>query len=333
MRGEEIQRIDVLIKESHRLRYDNPREMVYLAELAVAGAAALPAERYGVRLVADARARADLALGNAYRLTDHLGRAEAALRSAIGWLRRGSGDLRLLALIGERFASLLWHRRRIPEALALLDKVYGFYQGEGERHLAGRVLIARGAYTENLGDPAEAVALTCEGLSLIDRKRDPELVLAGIHNLLWCATSLRRFRLVRELIPDVRPHYAGKRLNLLRLRWIEGRVAAGFGERLDAEQAFGEAKQGFLAAGLLFPACMISLDLALLFAGADETERVAAIAEELLASFRSLGIEREALLALMLLKNAAAKERTPAAVLTKLIEDAARSLKLSNLGR
>jgi len=330
---EELARIEVLVRESWLERYRNPRKMVYLAELALAAARKLSAENHDHRGVADIQSRAAAELGNAYRLVDRLDRAEITLKHSLVWFRRGTGDLDLLAFIAERFASLLWHRRRIPEAFALLDRLVGFYQRKGERHFAGRTLISKGLYSENAGEPKTALLLTCEGLRLIDREREPELVLTGLHNLLWCATELRHFGLVRELLPAVRPLYAGRELNLLRLRWLEGRVAAGLKERSAAEALFLEAREEFLSAKLLFAASMVSLDLALLFAEAGESRKVQEIAAELADSFRALRVGREALLSLTLLRNSAEAEHTVVGVLSSRIEAAVRALRNSGGGR
>ena len=153
--------------------------MIYLAELAQAAADRLDPGQVRPEVIADTQARVWAELGNAYRLADLLDRAEAAFKSAVDALDRGSGDPLLAARIADRFASLLAHRRRFPDAFALLDRLATFYVSQGERHLAGRALITRGAYAENAGDPETAIRYTLGGLELIQPERDATLLLSA----------------------------------------------------------------------------------------------------------------------------------------------------------
>lgn len=296
--------VDLLLAASRACRYDDVSRMIYLAELAQRAADRLEAGRHGSAAVADLRARAWAELANAYRLADRLERAEAALEHAVACCEAGSGDQVLLALVADRFATLLCHRRRFPEALALLDCLAAFHLARGERRLAGRTLVARGLYTANAGEPEEAVRHTCEALHLLAPKEDGDLLLAALHNLLWCATELGYVAVVAECLPGVRPLYGAGRLNRLRLRWVEGRVAAGLGDAAAAEADFQAVRAGFAAAGLPFPAAMVALDLALLWDRAGRQAEILPLAEEILASFRALRVSREGIASLLLLRRA-----------------------------
>lgn len=319
----EISRIGILLEGSRARRYDDPREMIRLAELARAGAEILDPGKHGARLVADTRARVWAELGNAYRVADLLDRADRALLRAAAYYEEGSRDPGLLAVLAERAASLLWHRRRFEEAFALLDRIALFYRSGGENSLAARVLIKRGLVTENSGHPEEALYILLEALSLLDPGADPELQLAGLHNLLMCATELGLFSLVRRLLAGVKPLYdTGHSLSLLRLRWVEGRVAAGLGEPDVAEASFREARGGFLEARLLFPASMVSLDLARLWLSQDRIAEIKGLAEELILSFRALQVGREAIASLLLLRQACGKERVAAGEIAAAVEQA-----------
>lgn len=311
---DELSTIDLLLSESRAHRYDDTQRMVHLAELAHAAASQLSAGHFGRFKVADVQARALCELGNAYRVVDALDLAERALETALDRYEAGSLDPHLLALIADRTASLLCHRRRFAEALALLDRLHGFYLAAGETHLAAKTLITRGLYTENSGAPLEAVLITCRGLALLEPGRDEALQLAGVHNLLWCGTELGFFRLVRDLLGRVRPLYGAQRLNLLRLRWVEARVAAGLGEPAQAEELYLEAREGFLAARLVFPASMISLELLKLWLGEGRWLEARALSAELVPAFRALQAGREAFLSLMFLRRACEQEKAAEAL-------------------
>lgn len=301
--------VDLLLAASRACRYDDVSRMVYLAELAQGVADRLKAGgdgAAGAAAVADVRARAWAELANAYRLFDRLERAETALERAVECFEAGSGDQTLLALIADRFATLLCHRRRFPEALALLDRLAAFHLSRGEQRLAGRVLVTRGLYTANAGEPERAILHTVEALRLLapHGRDDAALLLAALHNLLWCATELGYVAVVAECLPRVRPLYGSGRLNRLRLRWVEGLVAAGLGDAAAAEGDFQAVRAGFAAAGLAFPAAMVALDLALLWDREGRQAEILTLAEEILASFRALRVSREAIASLMLLRRA-----------------------------
>src|SRR5882757_11047230 len=100
--------------------------MFYLAALAQAAAHRLDPHEVRPEVIADTQARVWAELGNAYRLADLLDRAEAAFKSSVDALERGSGDPLLAAQIADRFASLLFHRRHFQEAFTLLDRLAAF---------------------------------------------------------------------------------------------------------------------------------------------------------------------------------------------------------------
>lgn len=296
--------IERLLGESRASRYQDPLRMIYLAELAQAAAHRLDPRRVRPEVIADTGARVWAELGNAYRLAALFDRSEAAFRNAVDALERGSGDPLLAARIADRFVSLLSDRQRFPEAFALLDRLAQFYVSRGERHLAGRALISRGAYAENAGDPETAIRYTLGGLELIQPARDSTLLLSAVHNLVWSATDLGLYSLVTELLPRIRSLYDSSRLNGLRLRWLEGRLAAGAGQSAIAEAAFRDARAGFVESRLIFPASLVMIDLALLLAREGRRAEIIPLAEELVATFRALRVGREAILALLLLRRA-----------------------------
>ncbi len=301
---QKLRSIDLLLAKSHESRFSDPARMVYLAELAQVAANRLSPTELASEAIADVRAKVWAELGNAYRLADALDRSQAAFELSLDWYERGTGDSELLALIVDRFASLLSHLRREPEAFALLDRLASFYESRGDRHLAGRTLILRGALAANSGDPAGCIAYTSKGLTWLSPSREPALIPVAIHNLLNSATGLGYFSLVAQFIPRVRHFYDRSPLLLLRLRWLEGRVAEGLNELAAAEEAYREARNGFSEAGLEFPACLVALDWVLMLSRQRRWREIIPLAEEMLAGFRSLRVAREAIIGLALLQRA-----------------------------
>jgi len=320
-------RVEMLLAASWNLRYDDPHEMVRLAELALFAAERLEKARHGRAAIADLRARAWAELANAYRVADDLARAEKAMARAVSWLHRGSGDPWLLARVADLMASLLSDQRRFGDAGELLDKVHRFYRRVGDLHLAGRALVSRGIFAGYDNDPRRALALLLQGLELIDVDRDSRLAVNAVHAILHNLVERGRHRQARILLWRSRSLLVrhGGRLPLLQLRWLEGRIHAGL-SRLDlAEAELLAARQGFAAAGSPYHAALVGLDLATVWLRQGKTPQVRELVQEMIAAFRALRIAREAVAALLILREACDRDeatlervRTVAMLLTEL---------------
>jgi hypothetical protein len=163
-----------------------------LAGAAVAWADRLPSRRYGLRQVRDLQCRA------------WLGLAEASGRSAAA--RRALAEAARLFLDGTGDAAL---EVRLLETQATL---------EAGSHPAGRALVSRGMAaglagiagiegSGSAGQLEEAAGLIGQGLALLDRERDPALVVTAVHSLLHILVGLGRFRETRALLFEYRPAF------------------------------------------------------------------------------------------------------------------------------
>lgn len=295
-----------LIARSQACRHHDPEQMVLLAERAAAIAADLDPLAYGPELTADLRARCLAELGNAHRVSDDLEAAERALRNAIEASGRGTQDPLLLARIMDLTASLRGAQRRFGEALELLDAVYQIYESHGDRHNAGRALISKGVYTGYANDPEGAVRLLSAGLAMIHPASDPKLVVTAVHNLIGFLADSGQFREAQRLLRRARQayHAEGDRVNLIKLSWLDGRIAAGLGQLRRAEQSLLQARKDLTATGLNYHAALVSLDLAGVWLSQGKTAETRTLVEELVATFQARRIAREALAALVLLKEA-----------------------------
>lgn len=294
-----------LIARSQACRYDAPERMVLLAERAVSVAEELDPMEYGPELTADLRARALAELANAYRVADDYESAERAMRSAAEWSARGTRDPLLLARIMDLTASLRGGQRRMTEALALLDSVFAIYASHGDRHNAGRALISKGVFVGSSSDAEQAVALLSSGLAMIQPAADPKLVLSVVHNLVGFLADCRQFRQAQRLLRLSRRVYfaEGDHVNLTKLRWLEGRIEAGLGRLDAAEEDFLHVRQDLQQTGLDYQAALVSLDLATVWLRQGKVAETRSLVEELVATFRARRIAREALAALLLLKE------------------------------
>jgi hypothetical protein len=303
-------KVEMLIEASWELRYSDPHEMLQVAGLALFAAERLKRSRYGRAAIADLRARAWAELANSHRIVEDLDKAEHAMAKAVFWQSLGSGDPWLVARIADLMASLLADQRRLAEAGELLVKVHGFYGRMGDRHLAGRALISRGIFAGYDNDPRRALALLVEGMELIEVRRDPRLVVQALHAILWNLVQCGRYRQARIHLWRSRPLFLlqGGRLSLLRLSWLEGRIHEGLGDLERAERELLATREGFAAAGSPYNAALVALDLAGVWLRQGKTQQVRQLVEEMIATFRALRIAREAVAALLILREACDRE-------------------------
>jgi hypothetical protein len=299
-------RVEMLLAASWELRHSDAHEMVRLAELALSAAERLAPARYGQDATADLRARVWAELANAHRVAAELPEADRAMARAVAWQHRGSGDPWLLVRIADLMASLLADQRRLAEAGELLGMVHSFYRRNGERHLAGRALVSSGIFAGYDNDPRAALLLLTEGMESIDPREDEQLAAQAVQAIVWNLVDCGRFRQARIHLWRSRPLLVrhGGTLHLLRLRWLEGRIHAGLRDFGRAEGELAAARLGFEAAGSPYNAALTSLDLAAVWLQQGKTKQVRQLVEEMIAIFRALRIAREAVAALLILREA-----------------------------
>jgi tetratricopeptide (TPR) repeat protein len=257
------------------------------------------------------RVRSWAQLGNALRVSsDHAG-AELAFATVAALLRDGHVAPLELARVLDLEASLKRDQRRFPEAAALMDRVIAIYRKLGQRSLLGRALKQKSMICGESGDLEGEVALLRRALELLDPEEEARTFLAARHNLISALCEIGRPREAFALLFHTRPLYLklGDRLNLLRLRWLEGTVALELQRHEQAVVAFREVREAFLDLGLDYDAALASLDLAKVHAIQGQTVEVRRLTEEMLEVFRSRDIHREALAALAALRQAARVEQ------------------------
>jgi len=296
---------EALLERSWSLRFDDPRQMVQLCELASVVAAGLSTSRYGGERVRDFQCRAAIELANAYRVIGRPAEAQAALNEALEFFRMGTQDRLMAARLFVIQAQVSGDRRNFETALAAFDSAIKVYRDHGEPYQVGDTLIKKGMYCGYACRLEEALELLTEGLALIDPATHPELALLAVHNLANILVDSARYREARTLLWRNLPLYRryGGRVLLLRLRLLEGRIHAGIDEPARAERDFEEARRGFAELGQPYMATLVLLDLAALHIrqGRDENARREAL--EAADIFLGLNIGREAAVAMMLLKS------------------------------
>jgi len=294
-------RVEMLLELSFEMRYRNRQVMLELARSALRAADRLkPGNACPESFLFDLKARASAEVANAERVNERFLRAEEVLSAARSLLEQGSGDRTVLAYIDEVEASLLKDHRRLGEAEALLGQAHRAYMRLGERHLAGRALMTRGICRALAGQPAQAVPFLQEAVDLLDGPRDPQLLAAAHHNLLDAMVDAGKLTEASRILLEsgLRRTFADDPLNLLRIRWVEGKILAGRDRFKEAERVFIEVRDGFRGQGLEFVAAMAGLDLAKLLLRQGKVGPLHELAKELAARARERKIHPEAVNAL-----------------------------------
>lgn len=320
---ERFQRLKVcelLEGELRDLWSDDPASVVELAELAVQIAERLDPDRYGEKLVEDARALAWAHLGNSHRVASDLRSAEEALRTAVEHHKRAGEDSCTEAEILSFSASLRTSQGRFDEAAQLLDQVIDVCRSGQDRHREGRALIQKGAVLGHAGRPKEAIRLIRSGLSKIDFLEEPRLMVAAQHNLIWYLNESGGHREAHRALRKCRTLYLelGDRMHLVRLRWLEGKIARELGRLEEAEGALREARDAFVERGIGFDAALVSLDLAMVYALCGESGKVKRLAAEMVPIFESRDVHQEAIAALLIFKEAAEAEKISLGLLGRI---------------
>lgn len=293
--------VEIFLQLSFEERYRNPTKMVEYAQTAQQIADRPERARYGEALHKDLRARAWAELGNAWRVDEYFGKAEASLETARSLAEEGTGDPLLAVRIDDIEASLRKDQRRFDEAVALLERVYRAYLRLGECHLAGRALMSKGITLEVAGQPLKAIEAHRKGLELMDPERDPKLVATTQHGLLNALVAAEKYNEAGRLLlqSGLRQKFADDPLNLLRLRWVEAKILAGHARLENAEEAFRTVYWGFHQRGLHYVAAVAGLELAEVLLRQDKQTEAHALAVDLYNTFQEHRIDVEAQRALM----------------------------------
>lgn len=301
---------EIFLEHAHEAGFREPAQAIELGRLGVAVADRL-AEKGGEEGLQGLRARAWAQLGNALRISsDHAG-ADEAFETATELLDPVRVTPHEIARVLDFEASLRKDQRRFAEATRLIDRVIAIYRKLGQRSLLGRSLQQKSLICGESGDSDGEIALLRRALELLNPEEEPRVFLAARHNLISALCESGRPREAFALLFHTRPLYLkqGDRLNLLRLRWLEGAVSRGLQRYEQAAVAFREVREAFLELGLDYDAALASLDLAEIYATQGRTADVRRLADEMLEVFRSRKIHREAMGALSVLQKAASMEQ------------------------
>jgi tetratricopeptide (TPR) repeat protein/transcriptional regulator with XRE-family HTH domain len=300
---------------------DKPANALELAALALVAAEKAPAEeRWSWRLQGWCWGH----LGNARRVaTDFDGADEAFTRASQLW-EAGEPtesewlpEWRLLSLK----ASLRRAQRRLPEALDLLDRAMA---GCGGAPAAmARCLLKKEHVFEMMGDiPAALNALT-QAEPFVGIAGDAHLYFAFQFKTANNLCHLQRFSEAAELLPEVGELalQQGAEVEGLRVSWLGARVASGLGQTAEAVVRLEQISQRFTDLKLPYEAALSSLELAVLWLEEGRTAGVRELARAMAWIFNAKGIQREALVALKVFREAALREAATVELARRVIAE------------
>ncbi len=308
---------DLLLEGSHRAMRESHQESHEWALLALAIAERLDGANDPGGAIRSLKTRAWGYLGNALRLRGDLLGARRCFQKAEQQLRDGWLDPLDEGLLLQFKASLARAQGRPYEAIEFLDEAIAIYRSLNEPHNEGRTLIGKGLALISIQESDEAEACLYQGLARIDIEADRSLAYLGEHNLILCQHTAGRHEEAAAHAAAARRRWAGEipALDLLRLRWIEGKSLLELG-RIDlAGPILQDVHVGLLESEQPLLVVEAALDLAQVYLLEARHAEARELAERTVALARGLGVESELLKALVLFERAARRERLTIAVL------------------
>jgi tetratricopeptide (TPR) repeat protein len=290
--------------------FQNPARALELAQLGVEVAMRLNQAVYGESRVNDLFARAWVMQGNAQRIQSNFQEAEKSFAQAERLLKQGTGDPLENAHLLLHRASFSGGQQRFVEAFRLLDRVTAIARRCEDPQLHGRALITRGFLLGIARDAEAAIRYLKEGIRKLDPASDLRLLVAAHHNLTLYLTESGKYQEALELLNRARPlyHQLGDQMSLIRLRWLEGKIAIALGQLTTAEELLKEVRKELIERELGFDTALLSLDLADIYARQSRGAEMRRLAEEMIPIFRSRDVHREALAAILTFQRAAEVE-------------------------
>lgn len=293
-----------LCEESRKMAAHSADQALQLAELAlwVAERAAVP-EVWRPLLLAYCWAF----IGNARRVKGNLPFADEAFQRADDLWQAGA-SVDPAPLDGTRLldlkASLRNYQERFDEALSLLDQAAASVRALDSKT---RLLLQKATTLETKGSNQEAIDV----LLKIERKNlSPENLFGLQFNLVVNLLCLGKHEEASGLIKEVRDLAVslGHQLHLVRVLWLEARIAVGQGRTDDALAALDQVRGSFTVRQIAYDTALVSLEIAVLWLERGRTAEVRAVAQGMAWIFKSQGLHVHALAALNLFRQAAVQE-------------------------
>lgn len=301
--------VERMAAESITMAPKSPSDALKLAELAVRAAELLPGEQW---LRQQAQGYAWFHVANARKVATDFEASDAALAKAKALWKAGateeSASFFSAATVLALEAKVHQARRRFDLALRRIEEALAADTGE----LRGRLLLNKAQILDALGNPLSSSEVLREASTYLDEQGDPRTALGVQYQLLMNLCLADRAAEAAPGLPHVRAlaERLGEELNLIRVVWLSGIVAAGCNRLDEAEAAFEQAR-GALASfdpPIVFDYALVSLELAVILLRQNRFPEVIAVAERIVLLADAHGFMPEAHAALKLYCEAARRK-------------------------
>jgi transcriptional regulator with XRE-family HTH domain/tetratricopeptide (TPR) repeat protein len=263
---------------------------------------------------------AGIHLANGLRVAGSLPEADESLASFLALWHAGTAEdpglLNAARVLGIE-ASLRRAQRRLPEALDLIDQALAIdVWGE-----TPALQLAKARALAEIGQFEASLAILQHAVHQIDASRKPRRRYVALNLLVLNLCHLGRYAAAEMLLPEARKQASslGNRLDLLRIDWLAGKVAAGLGRADEAVALLMRLREQFLATDNAYDFALVTLELAEVHAALGRTTEVKALARQSAPFFAGQGVHREAQQALALFCRATEDDRLTAELLRSLV--------------
>jgi tetratricopeptide (TPR) repeat protein len=209
-------------------------------------------------------------------------------------------------------ASLRIELRQLPEALRLLAQAEQLAPWSGP--IRARILCIRSNVLERLGDSEGSIAALREALAEIGPEVEPHLFCLLQSNLADSLTGAGQAAEAEEMLPALQRMQGqlGDGLNLIRLRWLEGKIDAGLGRPDRAIEALSWVRAAFHEKCSPYDEAQAGVELAELYLKKGRTADTKRLVRAMAPVFRAEGVHVEAQKALDLFRRAVEREAATA---------------------
>lgn len=261
--------------------------------------------------------------GNAERAAGDFAAARRLLhRARSRMLEQDLVDLDLDAELHSFLGSLFTDLRRFEEAEAHLEaaaRLYGLLEDD-EGAARGMMQIAN--LRREAGRPQEALEADQAGIGLLSPNGNPKLYIGARLTYaldLFEAGELHKACDTLVYDEDLYEDHADRH-TWVRYRWLQGRVAGEVGDLELAEECLVEVREEFGRQEQGFDAALVCLDLAAFYHREGRHAEVREVAGRAVRLFEAHEIHREALAALLMVRDAAAAEHLTAETLRRVVD-------------
>lgn len=302
-----------LLAEARSCVAGNPWAALELAELATAVARRIPKPRSCLAL-------ALAHTGNALRAAGELTEARPYFDQADDILHSGRPEPHpwLAAEVASLEGSLLKDRRRLESACDCLLYARDHFAAADDPVGRARVEVKLAAVHRLAGDVDSAIDLLHHALEGLRGLTSPKLLVCALHNLVLYRTEAGDLDSAERVLQHLTPVYDWFPEIRERHLWLHGTVARAREETDEAEHAFRQALDLFLAKGAPTHSALVALDLAELLILAGRGAEVPAVTRPLPALFQAQDVHREATAAVVLFHRAASEHEITRQLLAQL---------------